>query len=435
MLSVALCLVLALTIAVSASSTSPKTLVLLDTMSYKESHSLFFADLTNQGHELFFNHAYDEEIKPLKDYGEYAYDNLVIIAPSAEMFGVDITVDDIVDFVDSGRNLILMVGDGSGYISEPVRLIANELGIELGADKTHVVDHFSFDLASATSSTSQVDHKKVVIPAASINTPIVKGLQLPVHYKGVTHSSISDTASPNRVITHVLRGNPTTYTAGSGAEETEQAGVESLLITGIQSKNNARIVVSGSIDVFGNQFFASAQAANREFSHELIMWCFKGKGQLRATQLTHYKLAEDDRNDPRRTKNPSRYRVEDEIMFSVLVEEYDSMQQKWVPFQAEDMQLELKMIDPWYRLNLEHDGNGLFFKQFKVPDVYGVYQFIVNYHRHGYTSIELHQHVSITPYRHNQFERFIPAAYPYYASVFSVMSAFFVFGLLFLYTK
>ena len=39
------------------------------------------------------------------------------------------------------------------------------------------------------------------------------------------------------------------------------------------------------------------------------------------------------------------------------------------------------------------------------------------------------------PYRHNQFERFIPAAYPYYTSAFTIFAAFFLFGVVFLYSK
>ena len=36
---------------------------------------------------------------------------------------------------------------------------------------------------------------------------------------------------------------------------------------------------------------------------------------------------------------------------------------------------------------------------------------------------------------HDQYERFIPSAYPYYASSFSMMAGVFVFALVFLYTK
>lgn len=39
------------------------------------------------------------------------------------------------------------------------------------------------------------------------------------------------------------------------------------------------------------------------------------------------------------------------------------------------------------------------------------------------------------PYKHNEYERFIPQAYPYYAAVVSMMAGFFAVGMAFLYTK
>ena len=41
--------------------------------------------------------------------------------------------------------------------------------------------------------------------------------------------------------------------------------------------------------------------------------------------------------------------------------------------------------------------------------------------------------MSVRPLRHNQYERFIPSAYPYYASAFSMMAGVFVFALVFLH--
>jgi oligosaccharyltransferase complex subunit beta len=43
--------------------------------------------------------------------------------------------------------------------------------------------------------------------------------------------------------------------------------------------------------------------------------------------------------------------------------------------------------------------------------------------------------VPVRPFKHNEYERFLVAAYPYYASGFSTMAAFFVFGFFFLYHK
>jgi hypothetical protein len=43
--------------------------------------------------------------------------------------------------------------------------------------------------------------------------------------------------------------------------------------------------------------------------------------------------------------------------------------------------------------------------------------------------------VPVRPFKHNEYERFLLCAYPYYASALSVMGAFFAVGMFFLYTK
>lgn len=49
-----------------------------------------------------------------------------------------------------------------------------------------------------------------------------------------------------------------------------------------------------------------------------------------------------------------------------------------------------------------------------VPDVYGVYKFRLFYQRQGVSFINENTQVSIRPFKHNEFPRFILAAYPYY---------------------
>ena len=71
----------------------------------------------------------------------------------------------------------------------------------------------------------------------------------------------------------------------------------------------------------------------------------------------------------------------------------------------------------------------------KVPDVYGVFKFVINYHRLGYSSIQESWQVSVRPFKHNEYERFLAPAYPYYASAFSMMTGFFVLSFYFLYHK
>ena len=47
----------------------------------------------------------------------------------------------------------------------------------------------------------------------------------------------------------------------------------------------------------------------------------------------------------------------------------------------------------------------------------------------------LGRQISVRPFRHNEYERFIPAAYPYYTSAFSMMAGVLLFSFVFLYYR
>uniref|UniRef100_A0A914Q4A8 Dolichyl-diphosphooligosaccharide--protein glycosyltransferase 48 kDa subunit n=1 Tax=Panagrolaimus davidi TaxID=227884 RepID=A0A914Q4A8_9BILA len=79
--------------------------------------------------------------------------------------------------------------------------------------------------------------------------------------------------------------------------------------------------------------------------------------------------------------------------------------------------------------------NGKFKTVFKLPDVYGVFKFLVDYRRVGYTHLFDVQQVSVRPLLHTQYERFLRSAYPYYVSSISMMAGVFLFSFVFLYFR
>ena len=91
-----------------------------------------------------------------------------------------------------------------------------------------------------------------------------------------------------------------------------------------------------------------------------------------------------------------------------------------MPFEGTDVQLDFHRLDPFVRVTMDN-VHGVQTAEFKLPDVYGVFQFKVNYNRLGFTKIDHVVQVSVRPLRHNQYERFITTAYPYYFSSFSMM--------------
>lgn len=124
------------------------------------------------------------------------------------------------------------------------------------------------------------------------------------------------------------------------------------------------------------------------------------------------------------------------FFFKVYTIEIDILDEgKWKPYNADDIQLEFVRIDPFIRTTLKRQPSGAYQAKFKIPDVYGVYQFKVDYNRIGYTHLYSTTQVSVRPLQHTQYERFIPSAYPYYISAFSMMIGVFMFSFIFLHYK
>ena len=82
------------------------------------------------------------------------------------------------------------------------------------------------------------------------------------------------------------------------------------------------------------------------------------------------------------------------MVYTIEIEKLEK--DKWVPFDGKDIQLEFVRIDPFVRTVLQRGSDGLFRAEFKIPDVYGVYQLKVDYTRIGYTFLHSATQVNIS---------------------------------------
>jgi len=93
------------------------------------------------------------------------------------------------------------------------------------------------------------------------------------------------------------------------------------------------------------------------------------------------------------------------------------------------------MLDPYIRTALvDAHKNGKYSVSFRCPDKYGVFQFKVNYRHPGYSFLNLATKITVRPFKHNEYERYLFEAYPYYAVVFATLGGFMIFIVYFLYT-
>jgi len=132
-------------------------------------------------------------------------------------------------------------------------------------------------------------------------------------------------------------------------------------IGALQARNGARALVVPSWGVFSDSALTD-NAGNQQLLRELVAWGSGQKAVLRARELKHHKVGE--------TERPYMYRMSDNITFSIVIEELTDG--KWVPYVADDVQLEYTMIDPHVRLPLVFK-DGKYELTFKAPDVYGVF--------------------------------------------------------------
>uniref|UniRef100_W5MMW7 Dolichyl-diphosphooligosaccharide--protein glycosyltransferase 48 kDa subunit n=2 Tax=Lepisosteus oculatus TaxID=7918 RepID=W5MMW7_LEPOC len=405
-----------------------RTLVLLDNINMRETHSVFFRSLADRGFDLAFKTADDPGLSLIK-YGQFLYDHLIIFSPSVEDFGGSINVETITAFIDGGGNVLVAA---SSDIGDPLRELGSECGIEFDEEKTAVIDHHNYDVSDPGEHTLIVADPENLLKAPTI---VGRPTGKPILFKGV--GMVADPDNP--LVLDILTGSSTSYSFFPDRPITQYphaVGKNTLLIAGLQARNNARVVFSGSLDFFSDAFFNSAvqkaapgserhaQTGNQELALALSRWVFKEEGVLRVGAVSHHRAGE--------TAPPSAYTITDLVEYSIVLEKLSDG--KWVPFDGDDIQLEFVRIDPFVRTYLKKNG-GKYSVQFKLPDVYGVFQFKVDYNRLGYTHLYSSTQVSVRPLQHTQYERFIPSAFPYYASAFSMMGGLFIFSIVFLHMK
>ncbi|WCJ39066.1 Dolichyl-diphosphooligosaccharide--protein glycosyltransferase 48 kDa subunit [Euphorbia peplus] len=104
------------------SPTDRRILVLLEDFSLKSSYSIFFNSLTSRAFDLDLKLS-DDPTLALQRYGQYLYDALIIFSASVESFGGHDSLPAVLDFVDTGRDLIVAADESA---SDFINSIATE---------------------------------------------------------------------------------------------------------------------------------------------------------------------------------------------------------------------------------------------------------------------------------------------------------------------
>ncbi|KAF0687724.1 Aste57867_20559 [Aphanomyces stellatus] len=417
-----------------------RTAVFLEEGDDADNFDTFLGHLRARGHALSYFTQQSPDFA-LERYGDALFENVVIFAPTLKTLGAtSLEKDALLSFVERGGNVIV---GGSMRLSKMLRQFALESGVEYEKKGTIVMDHVNRieDKGDAYHAT--------ITSTRWIDVPLVTGAPT----KPVVFNGIGLSIEPSNVLAiMVLSAEPTAYSATptKPLNDARDApiGTRVGLVAAIQARNNARLLFSGSLDLFRDTYAAHG---NSIFTEAVGAWTLKERGVLRVSNVHHARedgslpdkmLHDAPRPDQSITLYPDAevardslvYRIKDNLTYSFDVHELGA-DGKWVPFQADDIQLEFVMLDPYVRTTMQHDGRGRFAATLTAPDTYGIFQFRVLYRRRGYSVLHWTTQVSLRPFKHDEYERFIPAAFPYYASAFSMMAGVFVFSIVFLYGR
>ncbi|KAJ2826304.1 oligosaccharyl transferase glycoprotein complex, beta subunit [Coemansia furcata] len=387
-----------------------RVLVLVPKVEAAKLYSQFLDSLTSRGFDISVRAATNTSVALQVD-GIRTYDHAVVLSPESKRLGANLSVRDFASFVDDGGNLIITA---SSDISELGRKLAARFGVEYEKRGTAVIDHVAH--LRAINDTS--DHTLVAAIPSRAAAPVLskqfaRTQSSPVYFKGIAHKY----EPSNPMLIPVLTGSRTTYSAAIGSDANEGAsasislsGKDAGLVSLFQTRNNARVAFSGSAALFSDALLSHEGGANKQFTTDVSKWVFQEKAVLRETAHRHYLASTGER--------PEHYRISNEIVYEIDLSVYHD--DAWHPYNANDVQFEAIMLDPYIRTTLNSSGSvnpkttATYHGDIKLPDRYGTFTFRVNYKRTGYSNVDVKDTVGIWPLRHDEYPRFLSAAYPYY---------------------
>ncbi|KAM7457302.1 hypothetical protein BLSTO_01945 [Blastocystis sp. subtype 1] len=420
-----------------------RTLVVLEKDSFRNTHSMFFANLESKGCTLTIVNVKDKF--EISRYGEYLFDDIVIILESDKKYN-SLSLKEFGSFIDFHGSVFVMF---NGNPSDFVRNFAGYSGVEIDAAGSSVVDFFT-----SVDEPGNTKHTKFVTSNYARISRMVGALAGSEGH--ITYRGMGMRVDPKNVLAiPVVSGDEaTTSLTEAGAPQNHASSI--VLVAAIQTRSNNRVVFAASADVFSDAYYME-NPDNRVLGDQLSLWTFKFAGYLKASNIQHYKyIREEDRiekeheilvqsvkkpnlptsyyPEPEVAGNNVVYRIKDELYYSVNIQEFDG--EEWKPYAADDVQIEFVMLDPYVRKTLSYNAtsnNGDYSTIIRAPDVYSIYKFRLFYQRQGVSLINENTQVDIRPFKHNEFPRFILAAYPYYTAAIVVMLGFVLFVFVFLF--
>lgn len=394
--------------------------------------------------------------------------------------GPNLTANILLQFLQASGNILVALSSDTAASTTLVSLLG-ELEITLPADRTGlVVDHFDYDALSAGDL-----HDVVLVEPPVALRPDVSSLfsgeagdKLLAFPRGV-----GQTLGNGPLVAPVVRAPRTAYSynpkeQGEAVDAADlfAAGAQLSLVSALQARNSARLVVVGAAELLADKWFGAKvkkagdgnkQVAtyNREFAKRLSGWAFQETGVLRVNWVEHRLDGQSAAN----ATNPKIYRIKNDVVrfppfpssprifffffvyllfvmtqtYSISLSEY--AWDRWTPFAVpagDELQLEFSMLSPFHRLGLRpvaaqpSNEATVYSVSFRLPDQHGIFNFLVDYKRPFLSNVEEKNTVSVRHMAHDEWPRsfVISGAWPWIAGIGATVAGWLAFCAVWMYS-
>lgn len=391
-----------------------KTLVLYDDrVTSLSDFSKFFNSLDQRSYQFeYISIGNETSTIDLYEKEQRLYDNLIFFPIKGKHLNRLVPVKNLLKFYEEGGDILAMTTPEAA--TDSVRLFLNELGIYPSPKDQVLIDYLENN-----SERLQISSRNLL--ATHVYTTDDE--------KNFIFEKSSTALLDNREqIVPILKAPRSSLTQFKDTEPWT-VGAQGFLVAGFQNLNNARTSWIGSQDFFKN----SNYKRNSEFVQELVKWTFREKSVIKSVGFSHSHIDGS-------TYEQTPYKVKDSISYEIGISQWTG--EKWEPFVANDVQFELRLVDPYYRLTLtpsriEESIQYYTTGNFKLPDHHGVFTFATEYKRNGLTFISESDIKTIRHLANDEYPRSweISNAWVYISSIYGVIFSWTLFVIFFILTS
>lgn len=357
-------------------------------------------------------------------------------------------VTDIVDWVDMGGSFILALGESISSLSggkHSLITLFEQFGMKLHTNTIRdPLQDYNHD-ASEFHVTNSYGPASSIVLSPTIHKSTFK-------YTGYGFKVGKERSK--YFIWPIVSANITAFVPP------DKIGQELAVVSAFQSRKNNRASFVCSFKLFSNE------AINNQHDTmiELVKWTFSKKAILKVQGFKYHSEKEswtgNDTNVPKKM-----FRVLDNLHIQAALSQLDSNVKnesaRWIPYRANDVQVEFTMMHPIIRATIEPldscndipelskslgigcivdeiaDKNSvqLYSAVRTMADRVGLFTLSLRYRRPGWSFLDENHLVAVRQYAHNEYPRLIGASWPYYTAMLSMICGAILLAIVFLYYR